>query len=88
MQVIASYDDSHVLKAIGAGAATGAAVRKVEGALMGAGLGLLFAALTSQTRPTGLAIRCPQCTSVYNAHLPLPRMRCPVCNTRLMLAPQ
>jgi TIR domain len=85
-QVIASYDDSHVLKAIGAGAATGAAVRKAEGALVGGVLGLVFAAMTSPTRPPGLPIRCPQCTSVYNVHLTVMKMRCPVCNARLMLA--
>ena len=88
MQVIASYDDSHVLKAMGAGAATGAVVRKAEGALVGGVLGLMFAAMTSPTRPSGLPIRCPQCTSVYNVHLTALQLRCPVCNTWLDLAPQ
>ena len=37
-QIIASYDDSHVLKAVTAGAATGAAFGKGEGAVWGAGV--------------------------------------------------
>jgi hypothetical protein len=88
-QVIGSYDDSHVLTAMAAGGLAGAAaVRRPEGALVGIGAGLLLAVLASQTRPTGLPIRCAQCTSVYNAHLAVQRMRCPVCNVRLVLAPQ
>jgi hypothetical protein len=83
-QIITSYDDSHVLKAITAGAATGAAFRKGEGALWGAGIGLFLAAMAgSQGRPQGMLISCPHCLSSYNVHLAEARMRCPVCNTRL-----
>lgn len=84
-QVIASYDDSHVLTAMAAGGLAGvAAGRKPEAALAGIGAGLLLAVMTSQTRPIGVPIRCIHCSSVYNVHLAVPRMRCPVCNTRLV----
>ncbi len=43
-QIILSYDDSHLLKAITAGAATGGVLAKGEGALWGAGVGLVLAA--------------------------------------------
>jgi hypothetical protein len=85
-QIVASYDDSHVVPAIAAGAATGAAVSKGEGALVGAGLGLLLSAMMSQTRPIGVPLRCPQCASVYSVHLADARMRCPVCNSRLFVS--
>ena len=88
-QIINSYDDSHVLTAMATGGLAGAAAtKKPEGALIGIGAGLLLAAITQQARPAGVAVRCPQCTSVYNAHLALQRMRCPVCNTRLSFAVQ
>jgi hypothetical protein len=84
-QIINSYDDSHVLKAISAGAATGAALGKGEGALWGAGLGFLLAAMAGpQGRPPGFSITCPHCASFYSVHLAQARMRCPVCNTRLV----
>ena len=88
-QIVGSYDDSHVLTAMAAGGLAGAAAAgKPEGAILGVGAGLFLAAVASQARPTGLPVRCPQCTSVYSAHLANPqRMRCPVCNTRLALAP-
>ena len=85
-QVIASYDDSHVLTAMASGGLAGAAAaRNPGGAVVGAGVGLLLAAMSSQARPTGLPIRCPRCTSVYSVHLAMSRMRCPVCNIRLSL---
>jgi hypothetical protein len=87
-QIIASYDDSHFLKAVSAGAATGGALAKGQGAFWGAGVGLLFAAMSSQSTPTGFAVRCPQCASSYNVHLAEARMRCPVCNTRLFFPMQ
>jgi DNA-directed RNA polymerase subunit RPC12/RpoP len=83
-QLIVSYDDSHFLKAISLGAATGGIIGEGVGALWGAGAGLLFAAMTSNTRATGLPIRCPQCSSSYSVHLDQPLMRCPVCNSRLI----
>ena len=85
-QIIASYDDSHVVTAMmTAGLAGVAATRRPEGAVVGLGVGLLLGAMASQTRPSGVPLRCPQCQSVYNVHLALLRMRCPVCNTRLTL---
>jgi len=87
-QIILSYDDSHFLKVMSAGAATGAALGKAEGALLGAGVGMLLAAMASQAKPAGLPIRCPQCFSFYSVHLTEPRMRCPVCNTRLFFPAQ
>jgi len=87
-QIILSYDDSHFLKAMTAGAATGAALGKGEGALWGAGVGMVLAAMASQTKPAGLPIRCPQCSSFYSVHLTAPTMRCPVCNTRLFFPAQ
>lgn len=88
MQVVASYDASHFLKAVSGGAAAGAALGKGPGALWGAGAGLLVAAMTSTARPAGLLIHCPQCQSSYSAHLTVPRMRCPVCNSRLIFPSQ
>jgi hypothetical protein len=87
-QIISSYDDSHFLRAISLGAATGGAIGEGEGALWGAGAGLLLAALTSNVRPAGLPVRCPQCSSSYSVHLDQPRMRCPVCNIRLTFLTQ
>ena len=84
MQIISSYDDSHFLKAISLGAATGGAIGEGVGALWGAGAGLLLAAMTSNTRPAGLPIRCPQCASSYSVHLDQARMRCAVCNCQLV----
>jgi len=83
-QIIGSYDDSHFLQAASAGAVTGAAVGQGQGALWGAGAGLIMAAMASQATPTGLPTRCPQCWSCYAVHLAEPRMRCPVCNTHLV----
>ena len=86
-QIITSYDNSHVLKAMSGGAATGAVFGEGVGALWGAGVGLLLAAMTAPARPAGFSIRCPQCASVYSVHLEEPRMRCPVCNGRLVFQP-
>jgi hypothetical protein len=83
-QIIMAYDDSRILKVVSAGAATGAALGKGEGALWGAGVGFLVAAMASQAKPAGLPTVCPQCSSFYNVHLCAPRMRCPVCNARLV----
>jgi len=82
-QIISSYDDSHFLKAISLGAATGGIFGEGVGALWGAGAGLLLAAMTSNTRPAGLPMHCPACASSYSVHLDQLRMRCPVCNSRL-----
>lgn len=84
-QIINSYDDSHVIPAIAAGGAAGA-TRGADGAIIGAGIGLVLAALASPTRPSGIQVRCPKCASVYNAHVATTRIRCPVCNTRMLLA--
>lgn len=85
-QIISSYDDSHVLKVVSASAATGGGIGGGVGALWGAGVGLFLAAMTAPTKPQGFPISCPQCASSYNVHLAKPRMRCPVCNARLVFA--
>lgn len=86
-QIVASYDDSHVFKAVTAGAGlVGALSESVQGALVGGGLGLLLALNGTQPRPAGLQVMCPNCSAFYNVHLELPTvptMRCPVCNARL-----
>ena len=84
-QIISSYDDSHVLPGMAAGGLVGAAARNAQGALVGVGVGLLLAIVKSQARPVGVPIHCPQCASVYNVHLSAIRMRCPVCNLRLIV---
>jgi hypothetical protein len=87
-QIISSYDNSHVLQAVSAGAATGAVIGEGVGALWGAGVGLLLAALTAPTRPGGFPMKCPQCASSYSVHLATRQMRCPVCNARLIFPAQ
>jgi hypothetical protein len=83
-QIISCYDNSHVLRTVSAGAATGGVLGEGVGALWGAGVGLFLAALTAPTKPAGFPINCPQCASSYSVHLAEPRMRCPVCNSRLV----
>ncbi len=88
-QVIASYDDSHVLPAMAAGGLAGAAATEnIAGAFFGGIGGALLAAMSTQSRPAGVSIHCLRCTSVYNVHLASPRMRCPVCNMQLVVAPK
>jgi hypothetical protein len=82
-QVITSYDNSHVLTAVSGSAAAGAVIGDGVGALWGAGVGLVLAAMAAPARPVGIPINCPQCASSYSVHLASPRMRCPVCNSRL-----
>ncbi|MGA2712450.1 MAG: TIR domain-containing protein [Bryobacteraceae bacterium] len=86
--IIASYDDSHFLKAMSGGAVAGAALAPEEevwgGIALGAFSGMLLAALNSSTRPPGTLFRCPnpKCFSVYSVHLCANWLRCPVCNSR------
>ena len=88
-QIIASYDDSHVLPAAATcGLAVGAATENIAAAFFGGVAGLVLAAISTQSRPAGVSIRCLQCTSVYNVHLASQRMRCPVCNMQLVLTPK
>ena len=88
-QIIASYDDSHFLKAISGGAVAGAGIAPKEelwaGLAVGAFSGMLLAALTSSTRPPGTLFQCPKCFSVYSVHGCTNWMRCPVCNSRWQL---
>ena len=90
--IISSYDDSHLLKAAIAGAGTGAAFAAKKdtgmGVILGAGAGLVLAAMNSQTRPSGLPVLCPACRSFYSVHLCEPAMRCPVCNVHLVFPAQ
>ncbi len=86
--IVASYDDSHILKAVVAGAGLGAGISETAtGALIGGGIALLLAA-NAQTRPAGLPTMCPQCRSFYSVHLSVPAMRCPVCNAAIRFAAQ
>jgi len=88
-QIIASYDDSHVVKAMAAGAGLGGAISEsMGGALVGGGIGLLLALNNAQTRLAGFPIMCPNCQSFYSVHIGLPVMRCPVCNTGLRFGQQ
>jgi hypothetical protein len=84
-QIVSSYDDSHVAKAILAGTGIGATFGP-EGALVGAGAGLLLAAATTPQRPLGTQTMCPQCSSSYKVHIAMPITRCPICNARLQFA--
>lgn len=82
--IIVSYDDSHVLKAMAAGAGIGAMLGEGAGAVIGGGAGLVLASFTQQkSRPTGFPVSCPRCHSTYNVFLSLPAMRCPVCNVQM-----
>lgn len=84
--IIISYDDSHVLPAMVAGGSIGGAIRKGDGAVIGAGIALVVATLLSQ-QPKGVPIACNNCSSRYAVHLPIgePNFRCPVCNRILVL---
>lgn len=84
--IITSYDDSHVLPAMIAGGTVGGAIRKGEGAVIGAGIALVVATLLNQ-QPKGIPIACGSCSSRYSVHLPIgePNFRCPVCNCMLAL---
>jgi hypothetical protein len=89
-QIIASYDDSHFLKAMSGGAVAGAALAPKEewwgGLAVGAFSGMLLAAFSSSTRPPGAPFRCTRCLSVYSVHLCANWLRCPVCNSRWTFA--
>jgi hypothetical protein len=52
-----------VFKAVSLGTATGGMIGQGPEALWGAGAGLLLAAITTNTRPAGLPITCPQCSA-------------------------
>lgn len=84
-KIIESYDDSHVLPTIIAGAGIGMAVDKdkTEGAVWGGVGGTIVASLLNNQRPKGIQLKCPKCYSTYNIHVPdnLYEFRCPVCNT-------
>jgi hypothetical protein len=90
-QVVASYDNSQLWKALLAGAVTGAAFGDAfdlgTAAFFGASAGLVLMAITSKPRPPGLPISCPKCGSLYSVHLAEPHMRCPVCNNHFILQP-
>jgi ribosomal protein S27E len=80
--IIASYDDSHVLKAMAAGAGLGGLMGQGAGAVVG-GLTAMILAANSKSRPAGTQIICPNCRSVYTVYLAALAMRCPVCNAQL-----
>lgn len=78
--IISSYDDSLFFKSVASTAGLGALVGAGAGALIGAGVGVLIAANAQPKCPTGVPMTCPQCQSMYNVHIGVPAMRCPVCN--------
>lgn len=88
--IINSYDDSHVLKTVGATAGLGALIGGEGGAGAGAVIGglagLLLAANLQQQKPSGIPIRCAGCGSSYSVHITMPTLRCPVCNVRLQFS--
>ena len=77
--IIASYDDSLFFKTVTATTGIGA-MAGPAGALVGAGVGVVLAASAQPKCPTGFPMTCPQCKSLYNVHISVPTMRCPVCN--------
>ncbi len=86
--IIKSYDDSHVLPTIFAGAGLGAMLsekKKTEGAVLGGVGGAIAASLLNNQKPEGIKVKCPKCYSTYNIHIPnnLYAFRCPVCNSVL-----
>lgn len=36
-------------------------------------------------RPLGVKIRCAKCSNTYQIHLKIPKIRCPICNTKLKI---
>lgn len=82
-KIVSSYDDSNVLPAVVLGTGLGAILGKGEGATIGALAGFLFSD-KSKNAPSGIEIRCSECNSIYNIHLPYSRrkFRCPVCNKK------
>lgn len=85
-QIVNSYDDSNVLPAVAVGAGIGAvAFGKVEGAVL-VGLAGLILAANAQTKPQGIRLSCSICHSVFNVHVGVNSLRCPVCNSRIQFA--
>ena len=84
--VIDSYDDSNILLALSASAATGAALNdkdRSEGALTGLAMGVAGLVLHGLSKPSfGMPVRCGKCQANYRVHIPNGRgiFRCPVCN--------
>lgn len=85
-QIVDSYDDSNVLGTTLLTTGAGAALSedKLTGALVGLGAGLLLSNL--KTNPVGNRVKCANCQSMYNTHIPFgTKFRCPVCNTGLQM---
>ena len=87
--VIESYDDSHVITTLSAGAGIGAALNEKdrgEGAAVGLMVSIAGLILHSVTKPSfGYPVRCLKCPSNYSIHLPdgVTEFRCPNCNASL-----
>ena|SRR5882724_9734302 len=87
-QIVASYDDSHILPAGLAGAGVGAVLGGEAGgvgAIIGGLAGLILAS-NARTKPLGVPLTCLNCRSVYNVHVSVNWLRCPVCNARIQFA--
>lgn len=88
--VIESYDDSHVIPALSAGAGIGAVLNendRGEGALKGLMVSVAGLILHSVTKPTfGYRVKCAKCPSNFSVHIPdgAYEFRCPNCNSYLM----
>lgn len=86
-RIIKSYDDSHVLPTVAAGGGIGALLAGPPGAIIGAGVAAALSSSAYPKRPEGIVVRCPECFSVYNIHIPngVSTFRCPVCNVSLQI---
>lgn len=89
--VIDSYDDSHVLTALSAGAGIGAVLDEKDrgrGAAKGFLVGIGGLILHSINKPSfGYPVRCLKCHSNFSVHLPdgVEEFRCANCNADLAL---
>lgn len=84
--IIESYDDSHVPKALAAGGGVGALLSATpQGAFWGALAGLLLSDQSGK-RPQGIRTSCSQCLEGYTIYIPqfMDRFKCPCCNTVLI----
>lgn len=85
--IIESYDDSHVIPALSASTASGAAIHQKDpgtGAMVGFVVGIAGLILKDITKPPmGIAVKCPKCSSNYKIHR-YGAFRCAACNADLV----